>query len=153
MKAKMDVPASEVFGGRKASREAVQISVNVPKMAQQGMRIDMTTRGYGLKEKSRWMENTFRAFTDQEYWGGVRGEAGWRRVVVDSECIRVIEPVKEWFKLEPIVIEDALACAIECSYYGLQQEPRLVLDLSASSVLRTAILWRIGQVGPGKKAR
>ncbi|WP_019583778.1 hypothetical protein [Thioalkalivibrio sp. ALE16] len=153
MKAKMDVPASTVFGGRKASREAVQISVNVPKAVQQGMRIDMTTRGYGLKEKSRWMENTFRAFTDPEYWHNVGGEAGWRRVVVDSECIRVIEPVKEWFKLEPIVIEDALACAIECAYYGLKQEPRLVLDLSASSVLRTAILWRIGQIGPGKTAR
>lgn len=168
MKAKMDVPAEDIFGGRKAAKEGVQVSVIVPKRARQGMRIDMTTRGYGLKEKSRWMVDTLEAFIDDDYWRSVRYpaspgpddddtldgvEAGWQRIVVDSECIRVIEPVKEWFKLDPKVLDKALAAAIKSAYYGLKQDPPLILDLSASSILRTAILWRIGQVGPGKTSR
>lgn len=164
MKAKMDVPAAEVFGSRKAAREPVQISVMVPKKVQKNMRVDMTTRGYGLKEKSIWMKDTLDAFLDTEYWRSKRyipdreedeeatqpeedPDSSWQRIVVDSECMRVMEPVKEWFKLDPETLDRALAAAIRSAYYGLHQDPPLILDLSASSVLRTAILWRIGQAG------
>jgi hypothetical protein len=107
------------------------------------MHLEIVSQGYGLKGKSRWVADTLEAFLDQSYWDSIHAPNGWKRVLVDSEIIRILDPRKDFAMLPRELYERTREAAIEAAWYGLHQRPPIILQLRAPAVVRSAIMWGI----------
>lgn len=128
--------------GIKANRTTYRISPQ----AKQAMNVRLTQDGYGLRGKSRWIGDVINAFLSKETWGSLAQEDGgiWKRIVVD------IEARKETLVKDAINVDESLRirlwhASIDAALYGAKLEEPVYLEISISSIIRAAIMWKLGQ--------
>lgn len=124
-------------------------SFRVGKATKEKLRERLISDGYGLKAKSRWMVDSIHEFLSADTWTndeGIGTPMAWARIVVDTELIR--EPlVQDYIALDESDRILLWAASIEAALYGSNQEPPVHLEISISSVIRAAIMWKLGQRG------
>lgn len=126
----------------KANRTTYRISPQ----AKQAMNVRLTQDGYGLRGKSRWIGDVINAFLSNETWGSLAQEEGgiWKRIVVDTEAR------KETLIKDAINVDESLRirlwhASIDAALYGAKLEEPVYLEISISSIIRAAIMWKLGQ--------
>ena len=136
---------TELFRRIGKGGDAHRTSVRLPQGARQEMMREMADRGYGLRDKSRWVADTVREFLSEETWKaqGLSSNA-WKRLVVDTECVRAGRPVVETLQVPAELHVDLWQASIDAALWGANQEEPVYLEISIASVLRAAILWRLG---------
>lgn len=130
---------SDVF---KANRTTYRISPQ----AKQAMNVRLTQDGYGLRGKSRWIGDVIKAFLSKETWGSLAQEEGgiWKRIVVDTEARRETL-IKDAINVDESLRVTLWHASIEAALYGARLEDPVYLEISISSIIRAAIMWKLGQ--------
>ena len=72
----------------------------------------------------------------------------WKRLVVDTECVRAAKNVVETVQVPDDLRVRLWRASIEAALWGAEQDDPVYLEISVASVLRSAILWKLGMMGP-----
>lgn len=127
----------------KPSRSTYGISIN----AKQAVNMTVVREGYGLRGKSRWITDAINEFLSNETWGGLTQEKGgiWKRIVVDTETHK--EPLtKDAINIDEEIRIKLWHASIEAALYGAELDEPIYLEISASSIIRAAIMWKLGSL-------
>lgn len=123
---------------KNAKRESYgRMAYRLSKVAKQALEVRMTQEGYGLRGKSRWTQEAIEAFTAQT--PGI-----WQRIVIDTE--QYSEPLSP----DAVNLTDELRvklwrASIDAALYGSELDEPVYLEISIASVIRAAIMWRLGK--------
>lgn len=126
----------------KANRTTYRISPH----AKQAMNVRLTQDGYGLRGKSRWIRDVITTFLAKETWGSLAQEEGgiWKRIVVDTEARREVL-IKDAINVDENLRITLWHASIDAALYGAKLEEPVYLEISISSIIRAAIMWKLGQ--------
>lgn len=122
-------------------------TVRLPSGSRQEMMQAMASDGYGLRQKSDWVCDAAREFLSDETWTQrkLSGDA-WKRLVVDTECVRTSKTVVETVQVPDDLRVQLWRASIDAALWGADQEDPVYLEISVASVLRAAILWQLGMM-------
>lgn len=120
-------------------------SVRLPAGTRQEMMYAMAVGNYGLRQKSQWVGDVAREFLADETWTAQRlSTDAWKRLVVDTECVRASQHVLEMIQVREDLRVQLWRASIDAALWGAAQEDPVYLEISVASVLRAAILWKLG---------
>lgn len=140
-----DEQQTEMFGRVGRTSETHRTSVRLPNGARQEMMRAMAADGYGLREKSRWVGDAVREFLSDDTWAHRQlSNDAWKRLVVDTECVRISKHVTETIQVPSELHVQLWRASIDAALWGAEQEDPVYLEISIASVLRSAILWKLG---------
>lgn len=147
MKLKVPGAQSEIFSEHLGKRtESDRTTFRLSQAAKRSMDIRVTQDGYGLRGKSRWIMNTVEEFLDPTTWSipGEQSAQIWKRIVIDTELHK--EPlVKDAINLPEDLRITLWRAAIEAALYGAEMDEPAYLEISISSVIRAAVMWKLGR--------
>ncbi len=116
------------------------------KAAKHAMDIRVIQDGYGLRGKSRWIMDAANEFLDTKTWArpGLENPQIWKRIVLDTEFQR--EPMlKDAINITNEMRVRLWRAAIDAVLYGAELEEPVYLEVSIASVIRAAVMWKLGQ--------
>lgn len=109
----------------------------------------MAASGYGLREKSAWVRDAVDEFLADATWQSRQlSSDAWKRLVVDTECVRVSNHVVEQVQIPSDLHIRLWRASIDAAIWGSEQEDPVYLEISIASVLRAAIVWKLGLMDP-----
>jgi hypothetical protein len=116
------------------------------KAAKHAMDIRVAQDGYGLRGKSRWIMDAVNEFLDPKTWGrpGLENPRIWKRIVLDTELQRE-RMLKDAINLTDEMRVRLWRAAIDAVLYGAEIEEPVYLEISIASVIRAAVMWKLGQ--------
>jgi hypothetical protein len=124
------------------------LMLQLPPSMRRAMLVTLTSQGYGLNGKSRWIIDTLEAFLDQNYWNNINSPNGWKRAIISSEKPQPSNLHREQVALPGGLWGRTRVAAIESACFGLQQDPQVIFPVRASDVLRCAVMWGISTAPP-----
>lgn len=124
-------------------------TVRLPSGTRQEMMQAMAADNYGLRQKSDWVCDAAREFLADDTWTQYKLSVdAWKRLVVDTECVRAAKNVVETVQVPDDLRVRLWRASIEAALWGAEQDDPVYLEISVASVLRSAILWKLGMMGP-----
>jgi hypothetical protein len=133
---------------RPGHERTTRFSFRVSSEIKKAITIRAIEENYGSRGKSRWVIDAVREFLDPATWAG-KGTPGereriWKRIVVDTELH------KERLTTDVVNLPDDVRtmlwrAAIEAALYGAEQDDPVYLEVSISSVIRAAVMWKLGR--------
>jgi hypothetical protein len=122
-------------------------TIRLSKQEKQAMDMRVIQDGYGMRGKSRWIMNVVSEFLDPETWDipGLDGSKIWQRIVVDTELQREVM-VKDAVNIGEEMRKKLWRAAIDSALYGATLDEPVYLEVTIASVIRAAVMWKIGQL-------
>ncbi len=116
------------------------------KYAKKAMDIRVVEDGYGFRGKSRWITDITNEFIDPATWAklGIENTKIWQRIVIDTELQRE-NMVKDAINISEEMRIQLCKASIEAALYGASLDEPIYLEITISSIIRAAIMWKIGQ--------
>ena len=114
-----------------------RMDYRLSKVARHAIELRMAQENYGLRGKSRWIQEAVDSFLALE-------PGTWQRIIVDTEQYR--EPlVREAVNLTDERRIKLWRASIDACLYGASLDDPVYLEISIASVIRAAIMWRLGK--------
>lgn len=124
-------------------QESERTTFRISKPAKHAMDMMVIEDGYGMRGKSRWIMGAVETFLSPETWGEGR-EQIWKRIVIDTELYKEAL-VKDAINIPEKTRVVLWHAAISAALYGAElDEDPVYLEISISSVIRAAVMWKIG---------
>jgi hypothetical protein len=131
------------------SSDTHRTTVRLPAGTRQEMMQAMASASYGLRQKSDWVCDAAREFLADETWTRLKlSDDAWKRLVVDTECVRAAKNVVETVQVPDDLRIRLWRASIDAALWGAEQDDPVYLEISVASVIRSAILWKLGMMGP-----
>ena len=136
---------TEIFARVGRAGDTHRTTVRLPAGTRQEMMQAMAAENYGLREKSQWVCDAAREFLADETWTRRKlSTDAWKRLVVDTECVRAGKHVVETIQVPGDLRVSLWRASIDAALWGADQEDPVYLEISVASVLRAAVLWKLG---------
>jgi hypothetical protein len=138
------VLSSHIFDKRDENNN--RTTFRIFKYAKKAMDMRVIQDGYGFRGKSRWIMDITNEFIDPKTWDNLSIENTkiWQRIVIDTE-LQKENMVKDAINISEEMRIQLCKASIEAALYGASLEEPIYLEITIASIIRAAIMWKIGQ--------
>jgi len=143
-KYRVTVEQSEMFAVQlRDKQDSERTTFRISKPVKHAMDMMVIQDGYGLRGKSRWIMDAVDSFLDPKTWGGSDIQI-WKRIVIDTELYKETL-IKDAINIPERTKITLWRAAIASALYGAEMpEQEVYLEISISSVIRAAVMWKLG---------
>ena len=125
-----------------SDQEKKRCSVLITEEMKRGMSFSVVDEGFGMRGKSAWVANAITEFLGAQL---PHVNQPWKVMVIQTEVyFKNKKGVRETFQIDEVDWIRAWRAAIDTALFGATLEDPVYMEISVSSVIRSAISWKLG---------